>query len=108
MLSWLYSAKVIIYLQIHLVPNVTIFRIDGEPWSKPGEEDNQEEGADSSEEYGGFEKRPQTAHGKNGKFQLALKDDGNNNDDGDGESIFVILSDKHCYHERNCFVLKLS
>ncbi len=106
MLSWLYSAKVIIYLQIHLVPNITIFRIDGEPSPKPGEENSQEEETDSSEEHGGFEKRPQTAHGKNGKFQSALKDDGNNNDDG--ESIFVILSNKHCYHERNCCVLKLS
>jgi hypothetical protein len=62
---------------------------DGEPFSKPGEEDSQEEETDSSEEYGGFEKRPQTAHGKNGKFQLALKGDGNNNDDGDDVNVNV-------------------
>jgi len=105
-LSWLYSAKVIINFEIHLVRNITICYAGSKPWSKPGKEDSHGKRSKSSEEHGGFEKGPQGKQEKNGKVQ-AFQDVNNNNNDN-GESIFIILSDRHCCHWNSYCVLKLS
>jgi hypothetical protein len=69
------------------------------PWPKPGKEDSHEQRPDSSEEHGGSDKHPRPQPEKGGKGHPFQNADGNNNNDG--ESIFVILSSRNCYCERD-------